>query len=65
MADAPINFNRARKQRARQVARKTADENSARFGRPKAERQAEQAKTDLAARRLDGHRREDGDDAAS
>ncbi|GGH27336.1 hypothetical protein GCM10007036_35770 [Alsobacter metallidurans] len=60
-----INLRRARKTKARAQADAKADENRARFGRPKAERTLTAKIDDLAARRLEGHRLErdqpDGD----
>ncbi len=44
MSGTPINLNRARKDRARKAARKTADENAVRFGRTKEERAAEKTR---------------------
>lgn len=54
----PVNLNRARKQRAREAARRKADANAARHGRTRAEREAEAARAAQDARRLDDHRRE-------
>ncbi|SFI35589.1 DUF4169 family protein [Jannaschia pohangensis] len=53
-----INLNKARKTRDRDADKARADANAARFGRTKAERQAEAARAEKAARDLDGHRRE-------
>ncbi len=50
------NLNRYRKAQARAEARRQADANAARFGRPKAEREAEAARLDRASRTLDQHR---------
>ncbi|MBE7218352.1 MAG: DUF4169 family protein [Caulobacteraceae bacterium] len=58
----PINLNHVRKARAKAETRVKAAENRARFGRPKAEREAAERTEDRAARRLEGHRREDGPD---
>ena len=57
MARDVINLGRVRKQRARDEKRRTADANPARFGRPKAERQAEEARVKAEAAHLDDHRR--------
>ena len=62
-----LSLSKARKAKARDDARRTAEENRARFGRTRAERETEAAVDDLAARRLDGHRldeasREDRED---
>jgi hypothetical protein len=53
-----VNLGRAKKQAARKAARSTADANAAKFGRTKAEREAERARAEKAARDLDAHRRE-------
>ncbi|WP_113911303.1 DUF4169 family protein [Roseovarius dicentrarchi] len=58
MTDAPINLNRARKQRARDDAKKLSDENAVRFGRTKAQKQLEKARSDKAAKAVDSHKRE-------
>ena len=57
------NLNRYRKAQARADARRQADANAARFGRPKAEREAEAARQDRASRTLDQHRIAPGGDA--
>jgi hypothetical protein len=49
-----INLRRARKQRARLAKEAQADENRAKFGRSKAERQQSAAVETLRQRRLDG-----------
>jgi hypothetical protein len=59
MADL-INLNKARKERARAEKPAKAAENRVAFGRTKAEKDLEKARTENAARLLDGHRR-DGD----
>lgn len=59
MTDTPINLNRVRKTRARDDAKRQADENAVRHGRTKAERQAEAARQALADKRLDSHGRDD------
>ena len=55
----PVNLNRARKARVREEARRLADANAARFGRTKAERLLEAARSERARRALDGTRREE------
>lgn len=55
-----VNLRRARKTRARAGKDAKAAENRARFGRTRAEREREAAEEALAARRLDGIRREEG-----
>jgi len=59
-----INLRQKRKQAARAAARKTADENAARFGQPKHARDLIKARADQAERQLDSHRldRPDPDD---
>jgi hypothetical protein len=52
-----VNLRRARKQRVRDIADAEAQANRLHFGRPSAERKLEQAREDLEARRLDGHKR--------
>ena len=56
MTERPIKLNRARKARARNEARRRADENALRFGRGKAERARDAAEAERGASRLDGHR---------
>jgi hypothetical protein len=60
-----INFNKARKQKARADAEKLAAENRVRFGRTKEQKQREHAEQAEAQRRMDQLRREpsaeDGD----
>lgn len=53
------NLNRFRKQQARAEARRTADANAAKHGRTKAQRLAEKAQAERAARHLDQHRKDD------
>lgn len=59
----PVNLNRFRKQKARAEKRARADANSAKFGRSKAERELQRARTDKAHRDLDNHLKDDRDDA--
>lgn len=54
----PVNLNKARKAKARAQKRAQADANAVKFGRTKAERAAETAARDAAARTLDGAKRE-------
>ena len=54
-----VNLRVARKSAARDAARKQGDENAAKFGRSKAQKQAEAADKARAARHLDQHRHED------
>ena len=56
---APVNLNRARKEKARAERKARADENAAQFGRTKAERMLDEARARKAARELDGAKREE------
>ena len=56
-----INLRKARKARARAEKEAKAAENRAKFGQPKEERSQSEAAKDLLDRKLDAHRREDGD----
>ncbi len=53
-----VNLRQVKKQAARKAARAEADVNAAKFGRTKAEREAEAARAAKLARDLDGHLRE-------
>ncbi len=55
----PVNLNQFRKQKARAEKRARADVNAAKFGRSKAEKTRDAAEAEAAAKRLDGHRRDD------
>ena len=57
-----INLKRARKAKQRHEAETRAEQNRAKFGRTKAERQATQAEQDLGSRRLEAARRQRGSD---
>ncbi|MFV0244746.1 MAG: DUF4169 family protein [Qingshengfaniella sp.] len=59
MAEAPINLNRARKERARDARRKQAEANAVRFGRSKAEKARDTAEATRQADHLDAHRRDE------
>ena len=50
-----INLRSVKKARQRAEATAQADANAAKFGRTKAEKQAESARKDKAKRDLDGH----------
>ncbi|KGB81960.1 MAG: DUF4169 domain-containing protein [Confluentimicrobium sp.] len=52
----PINLRAARKQRDRVRKRAEADENAVKFGRTKAEKVLDAARSDHARRMLDQHR---------
>ncbi len=54
-----VNLNRARKAKVRAGQQAQADANRQKFGRTKAEKEAEAARQALADRSLDGHRREE------
>ncbi len=58
MADI-INLRRARKAKARTEAEKAAARNRISFGRSKAEKTQVAAENELAARRLESHKREE------
>jgi hypothetical protein len=51
-----VNLRRFRKAAERRTREADAAENRAKFGRPKAERKAEESRAALDARKLDGHR---------
>lgn len=53
-----VNLRTARKQRDRAEDARKADENRARFGRTKAQKQAESKAAERDNTHLDGHRRE-------
>lgn len=57
-----VNFRRARKKAARQLAERTASANRLRHGRSKAERELEAERKVKARRDLDRHRIETGDE---
>ena len=54
-----VNLNRARKQRAKQAGKAKSAENRVAFGRTRAERELERARTEKAARELEGKKREE------
>jgi Domain of unknown function (DUF4169) len=53
-----VNLNRARKAKKRDDAERQADANRAKFGRPKAEREREDAAREIEQKRLDAHKRD-------
>ncbi|MEL7116107.1 MAG: DUF4169 family protein [Pseudomonadota bacterium] len=59
MAEKPISLSKHRKAKARAAKRAQADANAVKFGRTKAEDAHSRAEEDLAAKRLDQHRRDD------
>lgn len=64
MKDARIvSLRQVRKSRARAESRAQGAANAAKFGRTTAERRQQAAEAAQQAARLDGHRREPGDDS--
>jgi len=57
-----VNLRRVRKAKERTDREARADVNRARFGRTKAERQGEAARSRLAERQLDAHKRGEPDE---
>jgi len=57
-----INLRKVRKAKQRRDAATRAEENRAKFGRTKAEREATGAEKEREARRLDSIRRQGGDE---
>ncbi|CUJ29251.1 DUF4169 family protein [Cognatishimia activa] len=55
----PVNLNRFRKEKARAEKKARADQNAAKFGRTKAQKDAEEKLSDIEKRRLDGVKRDD------
>ena len=62
MNDKPINLRLARKRRGRLAKAKAGDASAAIHGLSRGEREGAKAREALAARRLDGHRRDDDDE---
>ena len=54
-----INLNQVRKARAKAERRRTAEENSAKHGRGKAERRLDAARRNKAKADLDGHKQDE------
>ncbi|MFC3119328.1 DUF4169 family protein [Jhaorihella thermophila] len=54
-----VNLRTVRKQRIRAEKKARADENAARFGRTRAQRELERAEEEKARRHLDRHRKDD------
>lgn len=54
-----VNLNKVRKDRARAEAKQRADENAVKFGRTKAQRLFETARSDKARAHLDGAKFDD------
>jgi len=57
-----VNLRLARKRKARDDAGREAAERRAQFGQPKVEAEAEAKRRELAARALEGHRRDGADE---
>ncbi|MGH1465490.1 MAG: DUF4169 family protein [Cognatishimia sp.] len=55
----PVNLNRFRKDKARADKKARADQNAARFGRSKAEKQRDRQAEKTAKDHLDNHKRDD------
>jgi hypothetical protein len=53
-----VNLNKARKAKARDAKRASADANAVKFARSKAEKALQTARAEKAKRDLDGHRQE-------
>jgi hypothetical protein len=54
-----VNLRSAKKQAARKAARAKGDENAAKFGLTKAEREVQKAQAEKSLRDLDGHKLDD------
>jgi len=54
----PINLNKARKAKAKAAKTALSEQNRAKFGRTKAEKQIQLAKADKANKALDGKKQE-------
>lgn len=54
-----VNLRQARKQKSRAAKDVQAEQNRILFGRTKAEKQQQAAEKALAARKIDGHKRQD------
>lgn len=54
----PVNLNRFRKDKARAAKKARADENAVKFGRSKAEKDLDRARSDKACRDHDGKKQE-------
>ena len=55
---APINMNKAKKERNRASRKARADENAVAFGQTKAQKEALKARAEKIARNLEAHKRE-------
>lgn len=54
----PVNLNRYRKDKARANKKARADQNAVKFGRSKAQKDAEKAETARIKRLFDGHKQD-------
>ncbi|WP_133489570.1 DUF4169 family protein [Aliiroseovarius marinus] len=54
----PVNLNRYRKEKARADKKARADQNAVKFGRTKAQKDAEKAETARITRLFDGHKQD-------
>jgi hypothetical protein len=54
----PVNLNRFRKQKARAEKQARADQNAVKFGRTKAQKELDKARSEKARRDLDGHEKD-------
>jgi hypothetical protein len=54
----PTNLNKARKERDRAARRARGDENAAKFGQSKSQKDLLKARAEKIARNLDAHKRE-------
>ena len=59
----PTNLNKARKEKARERARREGDANSAKYGQSKAQKDLVQKRVDALRAKLDQHKVERKDDA--
>jgi len=57
-SDNVVNFRKAKKKIARADKEKSAEENRIKFGRTKAQKLADKAAKDKAAKHIDDHKRE-------
>jgi hypothetical protein len=55
---APINLNKARKEKNRASRKVRADENSVKFGQTKAQKDAQKTSADNVTRAFEAHKRE-------
>ncbi|MBT2130990.1 DUF4169 family protein [Aliiroseovarius lamellibrachiae] len=58
----PVNLNRYRKEKARAEGKARAQENAVKFGRTKAQKDAEHVDAERVRKLFDGHKRDGEDD---